>query len=212
MSLKYEADTAAVADMIGVPAHTIRNWAARGKLQPLRTEGTRTIYDAETVVRLAARHGYIPELPAQPEGCCYPSCDGTAWPDMEIPLCRPHAIAVWLRINDEWNKRLPPVDPSSLPPRQPVVYFIQSGELIKIGTTADLTGRLGQLNTTAPEKLKILLVVAGGRTEEKQTHALFAAERVRGEWFRPSERLLEFIADRAGQDIRTVHGGSLPGD
>ena len=41
---------------------------------------------------------------------------------------------------------------------------------------------------------------------------LFAEERVRGEWFRPSERLLAFIAERADQDIRTVHSGSLHGD
>lgn len=210
--MRYEADTVALAAMVGVPAHTIRNWAARGKIRPVRTDGSRTLYDAEAVVKVAATLGYIRDLREQADrGCCHPSCKSIAWRDLQIPLCQEHAIAVWLHVHDEWQKRIP-VSDAPVPDVQPVVYFIQAGELIKIGTTANLTGRLGQIATGSPERLKILLVVAGGRTEEKQAHALFAEERVRGEWFRPSERLLAFIAERADQDIRTVHGGSLPSD
>ena len=63
----------ALAAMVGVPAHTIRNWAARGKIQPVRTEGSRTLYDAEAVAKVAARHGYIPDLREQADcGCCHP--------------------------------------------------------------------------------------------------------------------------------------------
>lgn len=205
--MKYEADTGAVAAMIGVQPHVIRNWAARGRIQPLRTQGNRTIYDAEAVVRAGAAAGYIPDLRKQDDDgyCCKPGCNSPTWPDMDVPLCPQHAMAVWLRVNDEWAKRHPPASqPAPSPPA--VVYFIQVNDMIKIGTTTCLPARIDALSTHGSGKPEVLLVVPGGRTEEKQAHALFADERVRGEWFRPSGRLLDFIAERQDQDIRSVHG------
>jgi len=204
--VRLEIDTAAAALMVGVPLHTIRNWSARGHLPPLRTDGTRTIYNAETVARVAAKFGYLPDLREHmDEYCCAPKCDAIAWPDMRIPLCQKHALAVWLRVEDEWHAR---ISSSDRPPYQerPVVYFVQAGDLIKIGTSTSLPSRLETLRTSNGGVLEVLLVVPGNRTQERQVHALFATERVRGEWFRPSERLLAFIADRADQDIRDVHG------
>jgi hypothetical protein len=212
--VRFEADTAAVAFMIGVPAHTIRNWAARGHIQPLRTEGTRTIYDTERVVKVAAAFGYLDGQDQQEEHddlyCCSPGCEAEAldWPDLKVPLCLPHAVAVWLRVTEQWKGQMADAvaarPPLASPP--PVVYFIRAGDMIKIGTTTTLPSRMDALAVSTPEKLEILLVVPGGRTEERQVHALFREDRVRGEWFRPSERLAEFIAERRDQDIRAVHG------
>ena len=213
--VRFEADTIAIAYMLGVQPHTIRNWAARGHLKPLRTEGTRTIYDTEAAFRAAQVFGYLPEPRAtpdqqdDPEPCAKPHCPEPVldWTDLPFPLCRKHAIAIWLRVTGELQgtmlaHRAPPQPPS----RQPVVYFIRSGELIKIGTTVCLPSRIDDLATHGPDLPEILLVVPGGHAEERQVHALFAAERVRGEWFRPSEALMAFIADRIDQDARALHG------
>ena len=211
----FEADTAAIAYMIGVQPHTIRNWAARGHLQPIRVEGTRTIYDTEAALRAAQVFGYLPDPRAtpdqqdDPEPCCRPGCKDPVldWTDLPMPLCRKHAIAIWLRVTGELKGRMlarRPLHPDLT--RQPVVYFVRSGTLIKIGTTVCLPGRIDSLATHGPEQPEILLVVPGDHTQERQVHALFASDRVRGEWFRPSAALLEFIADRADQDIRHIHG------
>lgn len=213
--MRFEADTIAIAYMVGVQPHTIRNWAARGHLQPLRTEGTRTIYDAEAAFRAAAAFGYLPEHRATPdqqaddEPCCKPGCTNPAldWTDLPLPLCRKHAIAVWLRVTAELKGRLQSRPPRELAPPQPVVYFIRSGDLIKIGTTTCLTARISALATHGPEQPQILLVVPGGYAEERQVHALFRDDRVRGEWFRPSQQLMAFIADRLDQDIRSAPHG-----
>jgi hypothetical protein len=52
----------------------------------------------------------------------------------------------------------------------------------------------------------VLLVLPGSYAEEKQMHALFTADRVRGEWFTISPALTEFMAARHDLDIRNIHG------
>lgn len=212
--VRFEADTTAIAYMLGVQPHTIRNWAARGHLHPIRTEGTRTIYDAEAAFRAAKAFGYLPEPHAtpdqqdDPEPCSKPFCTRPAldWTDMPLALCSKHAIAVWLRVTGELNGTMLARPPRPVPDTQPVVYFIRSGELIKIGTSENLPSRYSTFATSGPEQPEILLVIAGDHTQERQVHALFAADRVRGEWFRPSDALMAFIDDLQDQDIRHVHG------
>jgi len=215
---KFELETTAAAAMAGVPVHCIRNWASRGYLKPVRADGTRTIYNADDVARCAARFGYLPDLrEEQDEQCCAGRCDRPSWPDVPVPLCYKHAIAVWLHVGDEWNRRLaapgsgwdesggwdPGLDRAGN--QQPVIYFAQVGELVKIGTTTNLPARLASLRSAARRGLDLLLVVPGSYAEEAQVHALFGADRVRGEWFTPSAALTAFIAERQDQDIRDVH-------
>lgn len=72
-----------------------------------------------------------------------------------------------------------------------VVYYIQcSGSgLIKIGASADLCGRLAQMQSGSPHELMILATEPGGFDVERARHAQFSASRVRGEWFQDSELL-----------------------
>lgn len=204
--MRFEVDTAAAAAMVGVPAYTIRNWATRGHLQPLRplhAKGNKTIYDADDVARVAARLGYLPELRDKEGPCCAPRCDRESWPDVPIPLCQKHALAIWLHVTDLIEQSFTPGPP---PPSKPVVYFIQVGTHIKIGTTTCLPARLDTFKTHGAEPPQLLLAVEGDRTQERQVHALFKADRVHGEWFTPSPALLDFIAERQDQDVRHVHG------
>jgi hypothetical protein len=54
---------------------------------------------------------------------------------------------------------------------------------VKIGVTADLAGRLKQLQASSPRPLVVLWCARGGREIEDSLHARFYAQRVHGEWF-----------------------------
>jgi T5orf172 domain len=83
----------------------------------------------------------------------------------------------------------------------PCVYFIQSGHdlgPIKIGWTMGLRGRLRLLQTGSAARLFVLGYVEFpsrrlAEVHERAQHARFAADRLRGEWFRASERIFHHI-------------------
>lgn len=67
------------------------------------------------------------------------------------------------------------------------VYFAQSGEHgnVKIGTSQNWESRIAQLQTSHPEKLRVLAVIQGDRQLESHLHRMFKFARVSGEWFYP---------------------------
>lgn len=77
-----------------------------------------------------------------------------------------------------------------------MIYFITNGNFIKIGYTKnDVKKRLKQLQTSSPDTLYLLGYEEGDINKEKSLHALFSSDRIRsnGEWFTPSERILNYI-------------------
>ncbi len=80
------------------------------------------------------------------------------------------------------------------------VYFIQAvdGGLIKIGKSEDPINRLATIQMYSPVKLQIL--AATPHLKEKAMHKAFADERVHGEWFKPSDRLLALISEVAASE------------
>ena len=77
-----------------------------------------------------------------------------------------------------------------------MIYFIQCGDNgpIKIGyTNNDVQTRMNQLQTGCPNKFRLLWVYTDNYYTESQIHEMFTHERIRGEWFRPSTELLDFI-------------------
>jgi len=78
----------------------------------------------------------------------------------------------------------------------PEIYFLQADNgPIKIGFSIDIKNRLPAIQRWHPEEIT-LLKTAGGTTEgERSIHRLFKEDRIRGEWFKPSEKLLMFIRD-----------------
>lgn len=74
------------------------------------------------------------------------------------------------------------------------VYFIGAGDHIKIGLAFQPRTRLMELQVGNPLTLRLLAHIRGGVAAERYLHKFFAKDRVRGEWFRTSPLLCEFIA------------------
>jgi hypothetical protein len=76
-----------------------------------------------------------------------------------------------------------------------MVYFIQCGESgpIKIGNTkVAIEDRIYQIQVNCPFELNLLRVLNGNYTES-EIHMRFEEDRIRGEWFKPSQKLISFI-------------------
>lgn len=74
------------------------------------------------------------------------------------------------------------------------VYFIKSGNAVKIGMSKDVPGRLRTLRTMSPLPLELLGVIPGGRDEEALLHREWAELRLHGEWFQATPDLIGHIA------------------
>lgn len=88
-----------------------------------------------------------------------------------------------------WRKMFPPA-------RIPVsVYAIQQGDdgPIKIGIASKPWERLATLQTASPYRLRGLAAWPGSAAEEAALHEVFAADRLEGEWFKPSPELIALV-------------------
>jgi hypothetical protein len=83
----------------------------------------------------------------------------------------------------------------------PFVYFIRSGELgpIKIGLSGSVKDRCAGLQICTAEQLTVMAIIQAPKEAERQLHRHFDPERIRGEWFRASPRLLSYIEQVAIQ-------------
>lgn len=76
------------------------------------------------------------------------------------------------------------------------VYFIQAGDSgpVKIGVAQIVERRLANMQTGAPDKLRILAVEPTGDFDrEAVLHEQFRDAHIHGEWFQPSVDLLAHI-------------------
>lgn len=81
------------------------------------------------------------------------------------------------------------------PPEATVIYFIQAKRLglIKIGRANRIMARLQDLQCGSPDELLFLWGFWARPSAEAELHRYFHRERVRGEWFEPSDDLLNYI-------------------
>jgi hypothetical protein len=76
------------------------------------------------------------------------------------------------------------------------LYFIEcqcAERHIKIGVFSNIHTRLVNMRAHCPYELRLLKAVPAGAHLEVELHQRFAADRVRGEWFRRSAELLAYI-------------------
>lgn len=74
------------------------------------------------------------------------------------------------------------------------VYFVRSGDAVKIGMSGDIPSRIRALRTMSPLPLELLGAIPGGRTEEAELHRAWAGQRMHGEWFKATPDLIGRIA------------------
>lgn len=91
----------------------------------------------------------------------------------------------------------PPAAPQPRPsihaPKQGYIYVIDCDGFIKIGYSTDPRGRLSNLRVSSPLEITVLRVIEGTVADERELHNRFAAQRVRGEWFKREGELAEWI-------------------
>lgn len=90
----------------------------------------------------------------------------------------------------------PPRDPiRALCQRGPVVYFVRTQSMIKIGHTDNIAKRLTYLRDFPDFTwTNLLAVVAGDRAYERSLHKRFRVHRVKGhEYYAPVPELIELI-------------------
>ena len=76
------------------------------------------------------------------------------------------------------------------------VYFLQERKkngFIKIGRTADLPERTRTLQQGNPHELKKIATIPGCPNIETTIHKDLEAFRFRGEWFEPTDEVLDYI-------------------
>jgi hypothetical protein len=75
------------------------------------------------------------------------------------------------------------------------VYFVQSGEFVKIGISSGAANRLQKMQVGNPTKMEPLFSLPGGKEREAALHGRFRAYHHRGEWFRLEGELADFCSD-----------------
>jgi hypothetical protein len=77
------------------------------------------------------------------------------------------------------------------------IYIIgfDGDDRVKIGITGDLKARLRSFATGNPSEIKVHVAFSGNVRDERELHRRFAADRLKGEWFRLSTAITEFIIE-----------------
>lgn len=76
-----------------------------------------------------------------------------------------------------------------------MIYFIRSGDAVKIGYSANVANRRRTLRTGNPNMLVVLGVMDGDRANEDTIQRRFWAHHIHGDWFRINDAILAYIED-----------------
>lgn len=134
-------------------------------------------------------------------------CDAPSDEDVPFPICTRHALKLYRHMRERIAEAMPgetgalhfatqmfKADQEAADRKHAaaewVVYYVQVGDVIKIG----VTGRLRHRLNAYPPFSKLLAREPGDHFLEAKRHQQFAHLRVAGkEWYRPDPELLAFI-------------------
>jgi len=108
---------------------------------------------------------------------------------------RPNRVDEYLNYQEVASGTLPSPIQKPETSKPSYVYFIDAGNLIKIGVTKDVGKRLAALKTGSPVQLAILGFIPGTKQKEKELHHRFSSYRTHGEWFEKNDDLINYIKE-----------------
>ncbi len=79
-----------------------------------------------------------------------------------------------------------------------VIYFMRSGDMVKIGLTGDIERRVRAIQASSPLPVDLLATVPGGLSKEWELHSRFSAHRQHGEWFRLGKEIQRYLEELDG--------------
>lgn len=92
------------------------------------------------------------------------------------------------------------------------IYFVQAARLrlVKIGLALNPVERVCELQVGSPDLLNLLGSIRcedqrAAAAYERELHRRFAEDRLHGEWFSPSEAIMEFIATEVAAACESEH-------
>ena len=116
-----------------------------------------------------------------------------------------------IRYEDDYVQQPKRVD---IPDDISCVYFIGSGDFVKIGRTIGLKSRLQSIQTGSPLELDVIHYIATEQPElhERELHRVLSVCRHRGEWFQLPDELIEIIksSDNCDSLIANIASVKLP--
>lgn len=89
------------------------------------------------------------------------------------------------------------------------IYFMRSGEFIKIGQSRRWRCRLATMQTGSAYTIIPLLVLVAEPALEKKLHTRFRADHFRGEWFHSSPAILAYIRENLSACVAKDADGDL---
>ena len=86
------------------------------------------------------------------------------------------------------------------------IYFVQAGEKgpVKVGLSKNPMSRVKQLQTSNPHTLKLLGIIPGDRETEEMIHDKFEDHRLEGEWFEPTNELIDIVRSLLDDQDRLI--------
>ncbi|MBL0245569.1 MAG: GIY-YIG nuclease family protein [Rhodoferax sp.] len=96
-----------------------------------------------------------------------------------------------------WSDQQPVISRPAMPDPENI-YFIQDvlGN-IKIGFARNVQSRIETLQTANSSPLRLIGSINGNKSKEAELHRRFAGARIRGEWFTPTDDLMNYIQEVA---------------
>jgi hypothetical protein len=76
------------------------------------------------------------------------------------------------------------------------IYFVRSGEFIKIGQSRRWKQRVETMQVGSPHTLIVLLILKAEPKLESKLHNWFRTDHFRGEWFHSGPAILAYIKER----------------
>lgn len=158
-----------------VKSATLRAAASRGELRVMKKRGKPTPIQPRGTESREFRQSYL-LCPRQiREGLGHPA------DDVEEELFK-------------LGQEISPANATNIP--RGFVYFIGTGEFVKIGFSTNFKRRLSDLQRGLPYKLEVYATVVGSIYDERELHWKFSDHRTDcGEWFRYADEIKAYVAE-----------------